>query len=132
MNYDEADMVVTTADNTPVSVAAGGESNPMICRNYTDGDGNPAGGYAHGRGVTVVWQDGPRGKKPDGTLSANNGAFVEDALVAAWQRLNFFQQSKFAHDDNAEAMQYIQRALGALQRRAKERASHGVQRQNAV
>lgn len=130
--YDEADMAEAKGENSPVTAVCGGQSNPLLCRNFTDNNSNPAGGYAHGRGITIVWQDGPRGKLPCGELAANNGAFVEDALVAAWQRLKFFQSSQFAHDDNAEAMTHIQRALGALERRAKERAARGVLGSNTV
>lgn len=130
--YDEAEMVEAKGDNTPVTVVCGGQSNGILCRNFTDNNGNPAGGYAHGRGISIVWQDGPRGKLPNGELAASNGAFVEDALVAAWQRLKFFQSSHFDHADNFEAMTHIQRALGSLERRAKERAARGVLGHNIV
>lgn len=103
-----------------------GQSNNVIARNYTDNEGNPAGGYAHGVGLCIAWQDGPRGKNEDGTLLPANGAFVEDVLVAAHQRLDFFQRSKFTHPDNAEAMSHIYQAIECLNRRARERAARGV------
>lgn len=109
-----------------------GESNILICRNLCDREGNPAGGYAHGPGMTIAWQDGPRGKNPDGSLAPANGAFVEDALAAAHERLSFFQSSKFMHADNAEAIAHIQLAIDALSRRAKARAARGVLGQNVV
>jgi len=108
------------------------QSNEVRCRNYTDDNGNPSGGYAHGVGMCISWQDGPRGKLPDGGLQPANGAFVEDALVAAHQRLDFFQRSQYAHPDNAEAMGHIYQALECLNRRAKERKARGVLGQNAV
>lgn len=114
-----------------------GQSNEVVARNYTDDAGNPAGGYAHGPGMTIAWQDGPRGKAtwqatPTETLAPANGAFVEDALVAARQRLEFFQQSPYAHDANAEAIRHIDYAIEALHNRAKERASRGVLGANVV
>lgn len=109
-----------------------GQSNPVTARNYTDEAGNPAGGYAHGPGMCIAWQDGPRGKEPDGTLGDPNGAFVEDALVAAVQRLTFFQASKYAHEANADAIGHIIAAIEALHARANERANRGVLGQHAV
>jgi hypothetical protein len=109
-----------------------GQSNEVIARNYTDDKGNPAGGYAHGPGMCIAWQDGPRGKTPDGLLGPATGAFVEDALVAARERLDFFQQSQFADDDNAAAIRHINWAIDALDERAKKRAARGVLGQNAV
>lgn len=108
------------------------QSNELRCRNYTDNDGNPAGGYVHGPGLAAAFQDGPRGRLPDGSLMPANGAFVEDLLVAAHQRLGFFQGSKFAHEANAKAMSHIQCALSELQDRAKDRAVRGVLGQNEV
>lgn len=107
------------------------QSNPIRCRNYNDGE-NPAGGYVCGPGMAIAWQDGPRGKLPDGSLAPANGAFVEDALAAAHQRLAFFQSSKYQHTDNALAMEHIESALRALGRRAKARAERGVLGANIV
>ena len=114
-----------------------GQSNEILARNYTDENGNPTGGYAHGPGLCIAWQDGPRGKAtwqqtPTETLASANGAFVEDALVAARQRLAFFQESKFACEANAEAIRHIDYAIEALHARAKERASRGVHGSHAV
>lgn len=109
-----------------------GQSNIVKCRNYKDEDGNPAGGYAHGPGMSIVFQDGPRGKNDDGTLLPANGAFVEDVLVAALQRLEFFQNSRFAHPANAEAIKHILAAIEHLDRRANERSARGVLGENKV
>lgn len=103
-----------------------GQSNIVTARNHFDENGNPAGGYAHGVGFCVSWQDGPRAKQPDGTLAPANGAFVEDLLVAATQRLAFFQSSKFVHPANAEAIRLINTAIETLAERANERANRGV------
>lgn len=109
-----------------------GQSNIVRARNYFDDQGNPSGGYAHGPGMCIAWQDGPRGKQADGTLAPANGAFVEDVLVAAAQRLAFFEESKYAHIANAEAITHINAAIESLNKRSKERASRGVLGQNAV
>lgn len=109
-----------------------GQSNIVTARNYFDDQGNPAGGYAHGVGFCVSWQDGPRGKQPDGSLAPANGAFVEDLLVAVAQRLAFFQSTQYAHEANAEAMRLVNTAIETLAERARERANRGVLGQNAV
>ena len=110
----------------PQQIAQLGQSNQIRCRNYVDVEGNPTGGYAHGPGMCVAFQDGPRGKTPDGTLQPANGTFVEDLITAAYQRLAFFQGSKFKHECNHRAMLHLEAALAALQERAKERAERGV------
>lgn len=102
-----------------------GQSNVIRVRNYTDDDGNPAGGYAHGPGMCIAWQDGPR-RLPDGSLDFANGAFVEDALLAAKQRLEFFQDSKFKHEANERAISHIRAALDALEERTLDRAKRGT------
>lgn len=102
-----------------------GKSNQLTCKNYMDGD-NPSGGYAHGPGLCISWQDGPRGKDENGNLEPASGAFVEDALVAAGQRLQCFQASKFAHPANARAIELINEAVGVLASRSSERQARGV------
>lgn len=109
-----------------------GRSNAIRCRNYIDSDGNPTGGYAHGPGMCISWQDGPRGKDGNGELMEANGAFVEDALLAAWQRLLHFQKSQFACRENEVAMRHIQRAIGELFARSQDRNKRGVLGQNKV
>lgn len=115
------------------TVEQAGQSNPITCHNYIDAaTGNPESGYAHGVGMSITWQHGPRGKNADGTLAAANGAFVEDAILAARQRLNHFQNTKFAHQDNADAIECLDRAIDCLRRRAKARAERGVLGLNIV
>lgn len=116
----------------PQDPAQHGQSNTLRCRNYFDADGNPAGGYAHGPGLCATFQDGPRGRAADGSLEPANGAFVEDLLVAAAQRLEFFQRSRFKHEKNQAALDYIYSAINAMNARATERAQRGVLGQNTV
>ena len=112
--------------NTEIQNLKLGQSNEITARNHVDANGNPAGGYAHGKGLCVSFQDGPRGKNADGNLLPANGAFVEDLLVAARQRLAFFQDSTFAHDANAECIRHLDYCIEALNNRAIERARRGV------
>lgn len=118
--------------NTEIQNLKLGQSNEITARNHVDANGNPAGGYAHGKGLCVSFQDGPRGKLPGGDLLPSNGAFVEDLLVAARQRLCFFQDSKFAHPNNQSAIESIDAAIQSLHRRACERADRGVLGKNEV
>lgn len=113
--------------------------NPMlVASNQTDAEGNPTGGAVQleitreimgGAGIhnalVVYWQDGPR-MKEDGSLDKPNGAFVEDVIYAALQRLEFFQQSKYASDYNQAAIDHLTAALVALDARSTERHARGV------
>lgn len=115
------------------SVIRMGESNEVIARNFLNSSGNPAGGFVQGVGMFINWQDRPLGKDENtGRLAPANGAFIEDALVAARQRLAFFHSGKYAHDANAEAIRHIDCAIEVLERRASERRERGVLGQNAV
>jgi len=107
------------------------QSNVLKARHYMSDD-LPQSGYVVGPGLTVVWQDGPRAKQSDGTLAAVNGAFVEDVLVAAQERLAFFQLTKFKHEANERAIGYIELALQALNSRATARAEVGKLGQQEV
>ena len=109
-----------------------GQSNWIASRNYTDDNGNPAGGYCSGVGMCIHWQDGPRGASQGSELNPPNGAFVEDAILAAIQRLEFFERSQYAHPANAEAIRHCRAAIKALHDRAVERKSRGVLGFNAV
>jgi hypothetical protein len=114
------------------SEIAAGQSNTIRCRNHTDTEGNPQGGYALGPGMAVVFQDGPRGFDGNGQLNPANGAFVEDLLVAARQRLEFFQGTKYQHHANAQAIELIDQAVAELAIRANARLARGVLGQNVV
>lgn len=97
---------------------------------FTDDNGNPAGGVTQGTGILISWQNGPLGTGPDRVPP--NGAFVEGVLVAALDRLEHYQESAFACDENAEAIRHIKDALAACNKRTQRRVSRGVEGTHTV
>lgn len=110
--------------------------NPNISANNSlDGD-NPSGGsvqLALGDKIALLvnWQDGPRGNV-DGELDPPNGAFVEDVLWAALQRLEFFNQSRYRCRENSIAISNIEKALFILKDRQLSRSDRGVEGKHEV
>ena len=98
--------------------------------NWSDGDGNPAGGVASGTGFAISWQNGPLGsgdnRKPP------NGAFVETIIDVVIKRLEFYQSSKFACEENAGALGALDAALKHLQSRTARRVAAGTEGTHAV
>lgn len=100
--------------------------------NNTDVNGNPSGGGVLSIGLEIHWQDGPRGQEGTDELLPPNGAFVEDVLWAALQRLEFFQESKYRDRGNALAITHIEGALQALKDRQLERSYRKVKGKHEV
>ena len=100
-------------------------SDRVFAENWIDADGNPAGGVATSRGMTISWQNGPLGRGEE--RKEPNGAFVEDVIYAAAARIHFYQMSKFACEQNAEALQYLESALEVLQLRTANREARQVE-----
>ena len=101
------------------------ERNKLICRNDLEGD-NPTGGFVEGIGLNIYWQNGPLGRPP----KPATGAFVEDVIEAARQRLEFYQKAsggKFQCRENACALTHLDEALHWLIARRMEREARGVQ-----
>lgn len=115
--------------------------NPRLeARNFIDVDNNPTGGHAilgvekdgsEHAVLHVEWQNGPRGRE-DGTLAEPNGAFVEDVLWVALQRLEFFNEGKYRDRANSIAITKIEEALQALKNRQLERSYRGVEGKHEV
>ncbi len=82
---------------------------------FTDEDGCPSGGTTHGVGFAIGWQNGPLVR--DANREEPNGAFVTDVIKAAIDRLEFYQQSKFASEHNENALGYLAAALRVLETR---------------
>lgn len=93
---------------------------------WTDDNGNPDGGQAHGCGFAIAWQRGAM-VDSDGNRIHQSGAFVEDIISAAKDRLEYFQATRFACDYNAEAIGYLDLALEALAERTSRRKDRGVE-----
>lgn len=97
---------------------------------FIDKDGHPAGGTSTAVGLSVIWQNGPL-KRGD-VIVPPNGAFVETLIAVARGRLEFYQKSKFACVDNQVAIDLLNEALKALERRTLDRVRRGVEGTHAV
>ena len=92
---------------------------------FVDADGNPAGGNTWGAGFSIGWQHGPLGRPPE--RRDPNGAFVETIIKAAFDRLEFYQSTKFNCHANALAMSHLEAALDELNSRTVEREKRQVE-----
>jgi len=108
--------------------------------NLIDEKGNPDGGYARGIGIDIEWQAGPLGR--GAKRVEPNGAFVETVILAAKRRLEFYQtgsveqasqeevldaKGKFACEENASALMYLEKALYFLNKRTEGREAREVE-----
>ncbi len=94
----------------------------------TNKDGNPTGGVTTGLGISITWQNGPMGRGAD--RKEPNGAFVEDVIIAAVERLKFYQiavKGRFKCRQNALAITHLEEALHWLQDRTAEREKRNVE-----
>lgn len=92
---------------------------------FTDANSNPTGGTTYGTGFSIGWQQGPLGRGED--RKAPNGAFVEDIIAAAADRIQFYQDSRFACDENQQALDHLNAALAILDARTKAREERQVE-----
>lgn len=92
---------------------------------WKDTTGNPAGGCTTGKGFTISWQNGPLGRGVD--RKPPNGAFVEDVIAAVRDRIEFYQASPFACDENSKAIKHLTSALEYLKDRTTRREKHGTE-----
>ena len=97
----------------------------MKSEHWNDATGAPAGGTTYGCGFAIAWQNGPLGRGDD--RKEPNGAFVEDIISAAIDRLEYYQQSQFASDYNARAIAGLRDALWALNERTADREQRSVE-----
>lgn len=95
-----------------------------------DKDGMPAGGSVMGVGLAISWQNGPLGR--DGDRLEPNGAFVEGVIQAAVQRIQYYQDSKFACRENALALTKLEEALHWLNHRTAAREARQVEGTHSV
>jgi hypothetical protein len=92
---------------------------------WSDENGNPSGGVTTGNAFTISWQHGPLGR--DGDRKEPNGSFVEDIIAAAIDRLEYYQQSRFACVYNADAIDLLKQAIVRLEDRTRDREKRAVE-----
>lgn len=102
----------------------------VVSTHFNDDQGNPAGGTTYGRGFAIGWQNGPLGRGDDRKLP--NGAFVEDIIQAAIDRLEYYQNSQFWCEQNAQALNALRAGLSHLESRTAERESREVEGTHGV
>lgn len=112
---------VTEPTTTDAPTEAVVEQGVLSVFNEVPEGGNPTGGQTIMANSIINWQDGIL---VDGV---KNGAFVEDVITAAIERLGYFQDSKFECQENADAIASLQEALSALESRTKARVDQGVE-----
>lgn len=93
--------------------------------NLKNEEGAPTGGGVRGTGLWIDWQHGPLGRGEE--RKEPNGAFVETVIAAAKQRLEFYQESDFACQENADAIESLDEALRDLDSRTKSREEREVE-----
>ena len=94
------------------------ESNPSAI--YT------CGYTAHYSRLPILFQNGPI------LESGKNGITVESLLTICKDRLDSFQSGNFACEENQEALDAIEKALRALERRTLARQIRGVEGKSIV
>ncbi len=116
------DEVRTVKFHTPY---VGGHAGNVTTHATYDGD-VPAGAVTFARGIEIRWQNGPL-RGADGLILSPNGAFVEDVLASCVHRLQHFQGSRFACDENSQALDHIAQAIAALEARTARRTIAGTE-----
>ena len=118
---------------------------PITAHHFDSEEGNPAGGSTFGNGFAIAWQNGPLGRHSahcdlsdplgcasDCTRKTQNGAFVEDIIAAAVDRLEYYQASDFASSYNEEALNHLHSALMALEARTADREHRAVEGPHSI
>jgi hypothetical protein len=98
--------------------------NGFFSEHWSD-NGKPGGGVTTGRGFTISWQNGPLGRGYE--RAEPNGAFVEDIIAAAKERIECYQNGGFPCAENADAIAALEVALKRLDDRTKDREARAVE-----
>lgn len=98
----------------------------LVVKDYLDNTNAPDGGEYESLGLSIKWQRGPLKLPGETELLPPNGAFVETVIEAAIRRLQFYQLTRFKCEENAEAIEHLQKAMDAVQARIKRRAEAGI------
>lgn len=101
-------------------------------QHWVDASGNPEGGVSTGRGFCIAWQRGPLGKIGTPERREPNGCFVEDIIQAVIERIEFYQASQFACQENADALAALYVAAKRLDERTKAREARAVEGTHTV
>lgn len=97
----------------------------IVSQHLVDDNGRPAGGTSVARGVTVDWQNGPL--QVDGERIEPTGAFVEDVIAIAVDRLEFYNAGQFRCRENSLAITHLEEALHWMNHRTAAREARGVE-----
>ena len=92
-----------------------------------DAQGRPAGGASSTIGTCINWRSVPLGYGDD--RKPVNGAFVEDIIDIVIDRIQFYETAgggRFSRPENKEAIDYLQKANAALDRRTERRGAAGT------
>ncbi len=100
-------------------------SGRITSNHFCDKEHRPTGGTTFGPGFTIGWQNGPLGRGSD--RIEQNGAFVEDVILAALDRIEHYQNSPFECTENEHAIAHLKAALDALALRTRVREKRGVE-----
>jgi hypothetical protein len=101
------------------------DGSVSVVHRETD-EGLPAGGSAVSVGLGVSWQNGPM-VGDDGKRLIKNGAFVEDLIAVAIDRLGYYQETKFACGENEAAISALEVAISALEARTTSCREWGIE-----
>ena len=99
--------------------------DPFFEQHWLDDQGRPAGGVSSGKGMCLSWQNGPLGR--DGTRVEPNGCFVETVIAAVIGRIEFYQGSGFACEENSQAIDALTMAAEWLDKRTRDREARQVE-----
>lgn len=122
-----ADEIVHTEDGKTGFIRrfVGSNGSAYETCNYIDPDGNPAGGWFDGMGISGHFQDGPLGRGEE--RQPANGAFVEDIETIILHRMEFYQSTRFACRENALVITKLEEAQHWGQHRTRQREARGVE-----
>ena len=77
---------------------------------WQDDEGKPTKGLSCGRGFTICWNSAGGTVQVSGEI-VYLGAQIEDVLSAVISRIAYYQEGKFACDENAQALSELEAAL---------------------
>ena len=99
--------------------------NGITAQHTLDSQGRPTGGRTTGTGIDLLWQDGPLGRGAE--RKEPNGAFVEDVIDAARERIQFYQDNGFSCRENSIAITKLEEAMLWLDKRTQDREARQVE-----